>query len=119
MRDFRKFKVWEKAHELTLDAYRITAGFPREELYGITAQLRRACVSIPANIAEGCGREGEAELRRFLRIALGSANELEYPLLLAKDLRYLSSKDHERLVGKLVEIKRMLTVLAKRLKTEG
>jgi len=87
MRDFRKRKVWEKAHELALDAYHVTASFPREELYGITAQLRRAAVSIPANIAEGCGREGEAELRRFLRIALGSANELEYHLLLAKDLR--------------------------------
>ena len=70
MRDFRKLKVWKKAHELVLDTYGVTAGFPREELYGITAQLRRACVSIPANIAEGCGREGEAELRRFLRIGL-------------------------------------------------
>lgn len=119
MRDFRKLKVWEKAHELALDAYHVTASFPREELYGITAQLRRASVSIPANIAEGCGREGEAELRRFLRIALGSANELEYHLLLAKDLRILSSKDHERIVGKLIEVKRMLAVLAQKLKAEG
>ncbi len=119
MRDFRKFKVWEKAHELVLDTYSVTAGFPREELYGITAQLRRACVSIPANIAEGCGREGEAELRRFLRIGLGSANELEYHLLLAKDLRFLSLEDHERVVGKLVEVKRMLTVLSKKLKPDS
>lgn len=95
MRDFRKLKVWEKAHELALETYRITAKFPREELYGVTSQLRRACISIPANIAEGCGREGEAELRRFLRIGLGSANELEYHLLLAKDLRFLSPEDHE------------------------
>jgi four helix bundle protein len=119
MRDFRKLKVWEKAHELVLDTYGVTAGFPREELYGITAQLRRACVSIPANIAEGCGREGEAELRRFLRIGLGSANELEYHLLLAKDLRFLSPEDHERIVGKLVEVKRMLTVLSKKLKPDS
>ena len=97
MRDFRKLKVWEKAHELVLEIYRVTAGFPREELYGMTSQLRRACVSIPANIAEGCGREGEAELRRFLRIGLGSANELEYHLFLAKDLRFLSPEDHARI----------------------
>lgn len=119
MRDFRKLKVWEKAHESVLDAYRITAGFPREELYGLTSQLRRACVSIPANIAEGCGREGETELRRFLRIGLGSANELEYHLLLAKDLGYLSSGDYEIIIGKLVEVKRMLTVLARKLTADG
>lgn len=119
MRDFRKLKVWEKAHESALDAYRITAGFPREELYGLTSQLRRACVSIPANIAEGCGREGETELRRFLRIGLGSANELEYHLLLAKDLGYLSSGDYEIIIGKLVEVKRMLTVLARKLTADG
>ncbi len=119
MRDFRKLKVWEKAHELALDAYRITAGFPREELYGVTAQLRRASVSIPANIAEGCGREGEAELRRFLRIGLGSANEFEYHLLLARDLRYLSPEYYKRIIGKLIEVKRMLTVLAQKLKADS
>jgi len=118
MRDFRKLKVWEKAHELVLEAYHVTAGFPREELYGITAQLRRASVSIPANIAEGCGREGEAELRRFLRIGLGSANELEYHLLLAKDLRFLSPEEYKRIIGKLIEVKRMLTVLAQKLKAD-
>jgi four helix bundle protein len=119
MRDFRKLKVWEKAHELALDAYCVTAGFPREELYGLTAQLRRASVSIPANIAEGCGREGETELRRFLRIGLGSANELEYHLLLAKDLAYLSSEDYKMISGKLAEVKRMLTVLARKLAADG
>jgi four helix bundle protein len=118
MREFRKLKVWEKAHELVLDAYRVTARFPREELYGITAQLRRACVSIPANIAEGCGREGEAELRRFLRIGLGSANELEYHLLLARDPRFLPPEDYKRLIGKLIEVKRILTVLAQKLQAE-
>ena len=117
MRDFRKLKVWEKAHDLALEAYHVTAGFPHEERYGSKAQLRRAAVSIPANIAEGCGRTGEAELRRFLRIALGSANELEYHLLLAKDLHFVSAKDHECLAGKLIEVKRTLTVLSK--KTTG
>jgi len=119
MRDFRKLKVWQKAHELVLDAYRVTVGFPREELYGLTTQLRRASVSIPANIAEGCGREGEAELRRFLRMGLGSANELEYHLLLAKELRFLSLEDYKHVVGKLIEVKRMLTVLALKLKADS
>jgi four helix bundle protein len=102
MRDFRKLKVWEKAHELTLEVYSATARFPREELYGLAAQLRRASASIPANIAEGCGRDGEAELRRFLRIGLGSANEVEYHLLLAKDLRFLREEEFSKLTGKLV-----------------
>jgi four helix bundle protein len=78
MRDFREFKVWEKAHSLTLDIYKATATFPRAEMYGLTSQLRRASSSIPANIAEGCGRGGNAELARFLQIGMGSASELEY-----------------------------------------
>lgn len=89
MRDFREIKVWHKAHGLTLDIYRSTAIFPREELYGLTSQLRRASSSIPANIAEGCGRGGNAELARFLQIGMGSASELEYHILLAHDLTYL------------------------------
>lgn len=80
MRDFRELKVWEKSHQLTLAIYKITAIFPREELYGLTIQIRRASASIPANIAEGCGRNGVAELARFLHIAMGSASELEYHL---------------------------------------
>jgi four helix bundle protein len=85
MRDFRQIKVWEKAHQLTLQVYKMTAHFPREELYGLMSQLRRACVSIPANIAEGFGRGGNVELARFLQIAMGSAYEVEYHALLAKD----------------------------------
>lgn len=119
MRDFRKLNVWGKAHELTLEIYGATARFPREELYGLTAQLRRASASIPANIAEGCGRDGEVELRRFLRIGLGSANEVEYHLLLAKDLRFLREEEFRKLTGKLVEIKRMLTVLSKKLNADS
>jgi four helix bundle protein len=86
LRDFRELKVWGKANQLTLSVYKATQIFPKEELYGLTSQMRRSCASIPANIAEGCGRTGEAELARFLQIAMGSASELEYYLLLAYDL---------------------------------
>ena len=86
MQDFRDLKVWQKSHQLTLEVYRSTATFPREELYGLTSQIRRASSSIPANIAEGCGRNSPNELRRFLEIAMGAASELEYHLLLARDL---------------------------------
>lgn len=86
MKDFRNLRVWEKAHHLTLEIYRVTSAFPKEETYGLTSQIRRACVSIPANVAEGCGRDSEAELLRYLKIAMGSSSELEYELLLANQL---------------------------------
>ena len=85
MRDFRELKVWEKSHQLALEVYSATTKFPKEELYGLTSQVRRSAVSIPANISEGCGRDSPAELLRFCRIAMGSASELEYELLLAHD----------------------------------
>lgn len=88
MKDFRDFKVWEKAHDLVLETYRFTAGFPKHEMFGLVSQMRRCSASIPANIAEGCGRLGNAELHKFLQIACGSANELEYHFLLARDLGY-------------------------------
>ena len=118
MKDFREFKVWHKAHELTLAVYQITKGFPRDELYGLTSQIRRACSSIPANIAEGCGRLGDAEFHRFLQICLGSANELEYHLLLAKDLDYLKAEKYQELHNQLIEIKRMLVSLTQKIRTE-
>ena len=93
MKDFRELKVWRKAHELTLAVYQITASFPREELYGLTAQLRRASSSIAANLAEGCGRNGDAELARFCSMAMGSASELEYHLLLARDLKLIRPQE--------------------------
>jgi four helix bundle protein len=89
MKDFRQLKVWEKSHELALAIYHITAAFPREETYGLASQIRRAASSIPSNIAEGCGRNGDAELARFCIIARGSASELEYQLLLGRDLKLL------------------------------
>src|SRR5437867_4064168 len=97
MKDFRQLKVWEKAHLLALAVYPITARFPREKTYGLTAQIRRAASSIPSNIAEGCGRDGDAELARFCIIARGSATELEYQLLLARDLTLLHPDDYEQL----------------------
>jgi four helix bundle protein len=90
MRDFRNLQVWNKAHSLTLDVYKATGFFPKEELYSLTSQIRRSSASIPTNIAEGCGRSGDAELARFMSISMGSASELEYQLLLAHDLNYLN-----------------------------
>jgi four helix bundle protein len=89
MKDFRSLKVWEKSHALTLAIYKATEGFPKQELYSLTNQIQRAAVSIPANIAEGCGKDSDAELKSYFTIAMGSASELEYLLLLAHDLGYL------------------------------
>jgi four helix bundle protein len=108
MRDFRKLKVWEKAHQLTLGIYAATRSFPHEERYGLTAQARRSSASIPTNVAEGCGRSGPRDLARFLDIASGSASELEYQLLLARDLHYLDGATCERLTIAVSEVKRML-----------
>lgn len=116
MRDFRNLQVWDKGHRLTLDVYQATRSFPREELYSLTTQIRRSAASIPANIAEGCGRSGDAELARFMLIAMGSASELEYHLLLAKDLNYLDSPQYESLAEKALEVKRMLGPFINRLK---
>ena len=109
--DFKQLKVWRKAHEMTLDTYRVTAAFPREEMYGLTSQLRRASASIGANIAEGCGRRSDGEMCRFLQIARGSASEAEYHLLLAKDLHLLAEEDYQNLTRKADELQRMLTGL--------
>ena len=111
VKDFRRLMVWEKVHLLTLDIYRVTAHFPREETYGLTSQMRRCSASMGANIAEGCGKQGNNELHRFLYIASGSASELDYHLLLARDLMYLAEIDYQRIDKKLVEARRMLTAL--------
>jgi four helix bundle protein len=111
MRDFRQIKVWAKAHKLTLEIYKTTSRFPREELYAVTSQLRRASSSIPANIAEGFGRGGNVELARFLQIGMGSAYEVEYHALLAKDLGLISREVYDRLEAQIVEVKRMLAAL--------
>jgi four helix bundle protein len=109
MKHFRRLKVWEKVHLLTLDIYRINATFPPEEMYGLTSQMRRCSASIGANIAEGCGKQRNNEFHRFLYIASGSASELDYHLLLARDLMYLSNEDYRRMERNLTEARRMLT----------
>ena len=108
MRDFRKILVWQKSHDLTLRLYKITSTFPKEELYGLTSQIRRASASIPTNIAEGCGRDTQTELARFIHIAAGSASELDYHLLLSHDLGYTNEETYQELDQLISEIKRML-----------
>jgi four helix bundle protein len=116
MEDFKDLKVWTKAHHLTLAVYRMTHNFPTDELYGLTSQMRRSAASIGANIAEGCGRRSDPEMKRFLQIARGSASELEYHLLLARDLGLLVLEEFENLEAKLSEVQRMLAALSQRLK---
>jgi four helix bundle protein len=116
MRDFRQLQVWQKAHKLTLEVYRATTSFPREETYGLTSQIRRSASSIPTNIAEGCGRISEAELARFMEISMGSASEAEYQLLLAHDLGYFDEPTYQQLNNPVLEVKRMLAPFIKRLK---
>jgi four helix bundle protein len=118
-KDFRKLKVWQKSHQLVRDLYQITDSFPRSESYGLTAQIRRAGTSIPSNLAEGCGRSGDAELARFCDIARGSASELEYQLLLARDLKLIQPDNYEQLVQQTTDIKRMLTVFVCKLRAES
>jgi four helix bundle protein len=119
MKDFRELKVWEKSHRLALAVYKATARFPKDELYGLTSQLRRSSVSVPANIAEGCGRGSNSELGRFLQIAMGSASELEYLFLLAHDLDFLSAPLYQNLAKEVVEVKRMLASLIRKVKAES
>ena len=118
MRDFRQLKVWEKAHLLTLEIYRTTAAFPREELFGITSQMRRCSASIPANIAEGCGRTGNGDLSRFLNISAGSTAELEYFLLLGRDLGLIPPQTYDHVQECTSEVQRMLASLLRSVERE-
>jgi len=108
MKDFRRLKVWDKAHQLTLAIYKVTKRFPKEEMYGLASQMRRSSASIATNIAEGCGRNSDADFCRFLVVASGSGSELEYQLLLCRDLGYLNEKEYEALLVQLTEVKKML-----------
>ena len=117
MGDYKKLAVWAKSHQFAMNIYRATATFPKDELYGLTSQIRRASVSIPSNIAEGSGRGGDPELIRFLRIAAGSAHEAEYQLLLAHDLGFLSKEIYHQLEAESLEIKRMLSGLIQTLES--
>ena len=108
MRDFRDIKIWDKAHKLVVEIYKISALFPKNEQYGLTSQIRRAAVSIPSNIAEGSGRGSKKELKQFMIVSSSSASEVEYQILLALDLGYISKLIYEKLNEKIVEIKKML-----------
>lgn len=116
MKDFRSLKVWEKSHALTLTIYQATEQFPKQELFSLTNQIQRAAVSIPANIAEGCGKDSDAESKRYFSIAMGSSSELEYLLLLAKDLSYLQENLYQSIQNELVETRKMLNAFIQKLK---
>ena len=118
MRNYRDLQVWTKAHLLTLELYRVSRAFPREEIYGLTSQLRRAASSIGANLAEGCGRRTSNELARFVRIAMGSASELDYHLVLCHDLGFLKAADYERSAKGLTEVRKMLTSFLSRIEEQ-
>ena len=115
MRPFRDLIVWQKAHTVALAIYRETASFPRDEMYGLTSQMRRSASSVPTNIAEGSARDGHREFHQFLAIALGSAAELEYQILLSKDLGYLTVAKFDELDKNIAEVKRMLVALKRSL----
>jgi four helix bundle protein len=117
MGDFHRLAVWKKSHQLTLRIYAASGSFPRGEQYSLTSQLRRAASSIPANIAEGCGRDTDPELARYCGIALGSASELEYHLLLSRDLTYLADDLYQELTREVDEVKRMLASLITRIRS--
>ncbi len=111
MQDFRNLKVWQKAHALTLGVYHATTDFPGDERFGLTIQLRRTAASIPTNIADGCGRGNDVEMRKALSYAMGASSQLEYQLLLAHDLGFLESPVYKQLAADVVEVKKMVAGL--------
>lgn len=115
MRNFQELSIWQRSHSLTLKFYSASQNFPKDEMFGITSQMRRSSSSIPTNIADGCGRNSNPELKRFLTIASGSASELEYQLILSKDLKYLSEKTSKELQNELIEIRKMIYSFVKNL----
>ncbi len=118
MKNFRDLIVWNKAHALTLEIYKVTDHFPRREMFGVTSQLRRASSSIAANIAEACGRVAKGDFSRFLSNAMGSASEVEYFLVLCRDLKLLTPEVHQRCNHDIVEVKRMLAALITKVEME-
>lgn len=108
MRNFQDLSIWQKSHSLTLKIYRVTNAFPKEEMFGLISQMRRSSSSIPTNIAEGCGRNSNPDFKRFLIIAAGSSSELEYQLILSKDLKYISETVYKELENELIETRKMI-----------
>ena len=119
MQDFRQIKVWGKAHALTLSIYEITARFPADERFDLTSQIRRAAISVGANLAEGAGRGTDADFARFVQLAMGSASEVESLLLVARDLHFIPDTRHAELEAGITEVKRMLAAFLKKLRAEG
>lgn len=115
MQDFKELKIWQRSHKLTLSIYKLSKSFPKEEIYGLTSQMLRSAASIPTNIAEGTGRNTDPDFNRFLVLAMGSAAELEYQLILSKDLGYCNLTEFESLTNELVEIRKMINVFIQKI----
>lgn len=115
MIDYRNYKVWQKSHQLVIDIYKLTETFPKNEQFNLVSQINRAAVSVPTNIAEGCGRETQKELIRFLYISSGSSHELEYLILLSKDLNFIKEEEYNRISNEIIEIKKMLASLIRKI----
>jgi four helix bundle protein len=115
MRNFYELVIWQKSHQLTLKIYITTHLFPKEEMFGLTSQMRRSSSSIPTNIAEGCGRNSNLQLKYFFTVATGSCSELEYQLLLSKDLNYIDIKTYDELSKNVIEIRKMISAFIKKL----
>ncbi len=118
MQDFKKLAVWQKSHSLAIAVYKVTSTFPKEEIYGLTSQIRRSTMSTPSNIAEGCGRYGTTDFGHFLQIALGSTCELEYQILLARDLKYMDEIAYDNLNNQVSEVRKMLISFIQKIKEE-
>ena len=116
MHRFKDLQIWQKGRNVTKRIYEVTKTFPKDEQFGITAQMRRASISIISNIAEGCGRKSDAYLKTFLTYTLGSAAELECQCIIANDLEYLSNADFEEINKELIEIQKMTMTFMEKLK---
>ena len=119
MKNFKELIVWKKAHQHALLIYKYTETFPKEEQFGIISQIRRAAVSIPANIAEGCGKSTQKDFANYLQISLGSAQEAEYLSLLSFELGYLRDDQHKDCMAMVNEVKAMLISLIKKVRTKA
>ncbi len=115
MKEYKKLVVWQKSHQLTLDIYQITSSYPKEEMFGLVSQMRRASGSIPTNIAEGCGRNSDKDFCRFLVIAFGSTNELEYQIILSTDLNFIERQRSQELLFQVEEVRKMLSAFIRKL----
>ena len=119
MRNYKNYTVWKEGHFLVLDIYKLTNNFPKEELFGITSQIRRAIVSVPTNIAEGCGRDSDKDFNRFLIISHGSATEVEYLLFLSYELNYITIDRYNKLNDKVVVLRKQLNKLITKIKANS